>query len=234
MKSTTSKGLSSKKEFLKNGKKRIFRKPEKLEEFELSKMGTNPFREAWRFNATPSNYQFRLKNSEDNRSYTIYTADVEILQEVEKGNFTPYLLEGKYLRIHLENNQDLRQKIYRLSSCSHSLLLWIIFAAQYGKDFVLLNKQHLMNQLGLSKGTVYKAEKELIQEGFIRKTRVVNYYWINCQFFFIGNRCHYLPEFVTTKDGLNIDEIRKDFKKRNSKTIKDRIHKGLEKLKNLK
>jgi predicted transcriptional regulator len=93
-----------------------------------------------------------------------------------------------------------------LSSTSHSVLLYIMYNLKKDTDFINLKIDILENLLKLTKPTIIKAFKELIDAAIITK-RSQSEYWINPHFIFNGNRIDYYnrecPECIETSAILN-------------------------------
>lgn len=204
------------------GTKGSFKRPKKLKAHETDRLGSNPFMKKYKIPVTPSFDRYISLNDPKRFVRTVYAANKEDINAIENDQFMPFLLESKFLRVYLEHNQGLRQKLFSLKPTAHSLFLWILFHLEYGKDYILLNRQDLTNKLHLkSKDTFYNARNELIENGIIQKTKVNDYYWINAQMFFVGNRPSYYPEQTFSKE-MDLHDMKRKFKEDNNKTIERR------------
>jgi hypothetical protein len=85
----------------------------------------------------------------------------------------------------------------RLSLRAKEMLLWIQYEIDHGKDFLWMNKKRYMEELEIKSINTYKeALKELIRHGFITPTLASDYYWINPDFMFKGDRVKKYPKNV--------------------------------------
>jgi hypothetical protein len=87
------------------------------------------------------------------------------------------------------NSSSRRLKMCQLSSGAKSLLLWIIYEAESGKDFLWVNRIRYQRENEISSPNTYRsAINELIENGWVCRTKVAAVYWINPALFFNGNR----------------------------------------------
>lgn len=93
-----------------------------------------------------------------------------------------------------------RLRMVGLSARGKDLLLWLVYEADKGKDWLWLNKERYMDECGItSMNTFRSAVNDLIRKGYIIKTVFTDYYWINPHLFFNGNRIKTFPENVKIK-----------------------------------
>lgn len=87
------------------------------------------------------------------------------------------------------NSSSRRLKMCKLSTSAKGLLLWLIYEADGGKDYLWLNRVRYQDENGISSPTTYRtAINELIEKGWVSRTKVGGVYWINPALFFNGNR----------------------------------------------
>ena len=86
-------------------------------------------------------------------------------------------------------NSDKRLHINKLSGQSSKLFLWIMYTIDSGKDYLWINKERVMLELGISSINTYKKSiEELVLHQIIHITSVKDTYWINPAYFFKGDR----------------------------------------------
>lgn len=93
-----------------------------------------------------------------------------------------------------------RKDMAKLAPRSKDLLLWIIYEVKKGKDYLWINRERYMEESGISSLNTYRsAATELIKNGYISKTVVLGYFWINPDLIFSGNRIKAFPDNVKVK-----------------------------------
>lgn len=93
-----------------------------------------------------------------------------------------------------------RLKMVLLTPRGKDLLLWLIYEADKGKDWLWLNKDRYMEENNISSMNTYRgAVNDLIKNGYMTKTIVTDVYWLNPMFFFNGNRIKAFPDNVKVK-----------------------------------
>lgn len=87
-----------------------------------------------------------------------------------------------------------------LSPRTKDLLLWVMYEAKAGKDWLWINKDRYMEESSVSSLNTYRgAVKELIKFGFLNKTIVSDTYWLNPMYFFHGSRIKAFPDNIKIK-----------------------------------
>lgn len=94
----------------------------------------------------------------------------------------------KFCKIYVDKNR--RIIMNSLSPRGKELLVWLMFQIPSGKDFIWINREMYMDELGVSsENTFMNAVKDLVSYGFITKTVFgKDVYWINPNLFFKGDR----------------------------------------------
>ena len=93
-----------------------------------------------------------------------------------------------------------RLKAVGLSTRAQGLLMWLMYEARPGKDWLWLNKVRYMEESKVNSLTTYRtALNELVRKRYIGKTVVADVYWINPHFFFNGNRIKSFPDNIVKK-----------------------------------
>lgn len=93
-----------------------------------------------------------------------------------------------------------RLKMVKLSARGKDLLLWLVFEADKGKDYVWLNKDRYMEECKISSMNTYRsAVNDLIRNAYINRTVVTDIFWINPTLFYNGNRIKAFPDNVKEK-----------------------------------
>lgn len=88
----------------------------------------------------------------------------------------------------LFSTPDRRLDVSVLSPSGKSLLIWIMYELDGGKDYFWFNRERYMKECGIkSPTTVTTALKELNNK-FIQPSNVREIYFINPHFFFTGSR----------------------------------------------
>lgn len=95
--------------------------------------------------------------------------------------------------------------LFKQKPRSQSLMLWIIYAIDYSKDYIWINKKRYMEESGTSLNTTKAAIEDLIKAGVITKTIIKDVYWINPKFFFKGDRVKKYPNNTIDYDLLSKD-----------------------------
>lgn len=84
-----------------------------------------------------------------------------------------------------------------LDASTKELFLWIIYSLDANKDYLWINKERYMAEIGITSINTYKkALSQLERYGVIAITSVKDTYWINPDFFFRGNRITKYPKNV--------------------------------------
>lgn len=93
-----------------------------------------------------------------------------------------------------------RLNMVGLSPRAKDLLLWLIYEAENGKDYLWLNKKRYMEECNIGSINTYRsALNELIGVAFIIRTNHTDYFWINPGLFFNGNRIRKFPDNLVVK-----------------------------------
>lgn len=96
--------------------------------------------------------------------------------------------------IKLFSNSENRILVNGLSGNSKSLLLWICYELESGKDYIWINRERYMTENRIKSNTTYlDAIKELVRYYFIDYSNIKDVFWINPNFFFKGNRIKKYP-----------------------------------------
>lgn len=139
-------------------------------EEKLVNIGSNPLAVGIEIPVVPVYLKDAYKKDED----TI----VPITIFIEKTPFTK-----------IYNTSENRKIVNNLSARAKTLLLWIIYELDAGKDYLWINKYRYMQEVGIKAINTYnEAIKELIRYGLIKDTKAVDTFWINPEFIFNGNR----------------------------------------------
>jgi hypothetical protein len=118
--------------------------------------------------------------------------------------------EGLILPLELELERDSSCRVYvdsvrrkqmvGLSPRGKDLLLWLIYEAENGRDWLWLNYRRYMDECNIKTYNTYKtAVNDVIINGFIQATVIQHVYWINPHFFFNGARATRFPKNVVRK-----------------------------------
>lgn len=147
-------------------------------EEKLVNIGSNPLAVGIEIPVVPVYSKDTYKKDED--------AIVPITIFIEKTPFTK-----------VYNTSENRKIVNNLSSRAKTLLLWIIYEVEAGKDYLWINKSRYMQEVGIKAINTYnEAIKELIRYGLIKDTKAVDTFWINPEFIFNGNRVKKYPKNV--------------------------------------
>lgn len=93
-----------------------------------------------------------------------------------------------------------RLNMVELSPRAKDLLLWLIYEAENGKDYLWLNKVRYMEECRVGSINTYRsALNELIGVAFIIRTNHTDVFWINPSLFYNGNRIKKFPDNVELK-----------------------------------
>lgn len=151
-----------------------FKKEKILEE----DLGINPFQ---------NGLEIRVRDITFDKQYKKNGEDwMPVVQEVE---YEPFCKLYFFSERRLITN--------KLSLRAVQMLLWIQYEIDHGKDFLWMNKKRYMEELEIKSVNTYKdAIKELIRYGFITPTLATDYYWINPDFIFKGDRIKKYPKNV--------------------------------------
>ena len=97
-----------------------------------------------------------------------------------------------------------RKLIAKLSDKAKSLYLWIIQVVPEGQKYFWMNRDLYTEENDIkSNTTIVNAIKELVKAQIISKSGVTNYYWINPEFFFCGNRLKAFPKNCVPYNEIN-------------------------------
>jgi hypothetical protein len=155
----------------------------KKPEFKEEELGINPFLNTLKLKARhyrKSNKLLKLDNVklEDD----IVTIGKTITNE------DVYLVE-KHEKVSVYTESALRLHIHGMSSKAKSLLFWIMYEADYGKDYMWINVQRYLLETDSSLNTYKTALIELNRNAILMPILgLTNMFWINPIFFFKGNR----------------------------------------------
>ena len=115
---------------------------------------------------------------------------------------TPTSKEDSYLMDNTEHfktfmSAELRDKEMLLSAYSVKLLQLIKYQTESGRDYVILSVDKAMKLSKMSEKTLRNSINELIDNSYIIKRRDIPHcYWINPNYFFVGNRMNKYPEKI--------------------------------------
>jgi hypothetical protein len=209
----------------KNNDKNKIQRPSKIKKEEIALLGLNPFKKQWMFPANLSFDRIIIPNDQGKRaSKTLYAASMVELNNFKAKQYAPFFLEGSSVRLYLSGNAGFRDILFNLDSSSHTLFIWVIYHLEHGHSFALLNRQLLIGQgKPFSKNTFYKARKQLIDNEIIAPTNRDDYYWVNIQYFFRGNRCNYFPECASVDGLTDLDEMKERQIKSTEKIVEGRL-----------
>ena len=103
-----------------------------------------------------------------------------------------------YSRVY--NDADRRLKMSKLSPRATDLLMWVIYEADIGLDYIWINRLRYMKEKRVRAYNTYKeALNELCRNEFLAITTIQSVYWINPYFFFNGSRSNAFPNNVIRK-----------------------------------
>lgn len=144
--------------------------PVKKPEYSDAILGVNPFTH----NITIPCAYIPVKEYKDEGDGILINRDIKI----EATPFTRFFTRAEDRKI-----------VNLLSDKGKSLLLWLVYELEYGKDYLWINKDRYMEEAEVKSYTTYSnAVKELIRYGFLAHTVVKEVFWINPTFIFKGNR----------------------------------------------
>lgn len=90
-----------------------------------------------------------------------------------------------------------RLLISKLSGGAKSLMLFVAYSLDSGKDWLEIKHKRFMHENGIKSLNTYKAAlSELIKENILAYTTIKGYYWTNPRYFFIGSRLKKYKENV--------------------------------------
>lgn len=101
-----------------------------------------------------------------------------------------------------------REQMNALSARGKELLFWLMYQITSGKDYIWINRDMYMDELGISsENTFLTAVKDLIYHGIIGKTVVgKDVYWINPDIFFKGDRVYKFKDKLEFMNNDNKNE----------------------------
>lgn len=141
-----------------------------MKNFEEKELGVNPFQYGLKVRVRTVEFEGQYKKEEGD--WITVQADVEY---------------DSYCKVY--SNAERRLIVNGLSLRSKELLLWLFFEIEYGRDYVWINKKRCMKELNIKSVNTFKQGLNgLIRYGFITPTLINDYYWINPDFFFKGDR----------------------------------------------
>lgn len=152
-----------------------YRKPKFNEEM----LGDNPFIANLIISVTQVEFKGQYKKDKDG-DVVPYVGDIE---------------NDTCTRVY--NSSDRRLRMSNLTSGAKGLLLWIIYEADAGKDYLWVNRVRYMEENNIKSVNTYRAAiNELISTSFVNRTIVGGVYWINPALFFNGSRKDRFPKNV--------------------------------------
>ena len=89
---------------------------------------------------------------------------------------------------------------------THKLFNYIIYTIGYGKGYIKLKDNFLIEKFGTAKATYYKAKKELQDLRIINGSNKRGYYWVNPDIIFYGNRANAFPDNVFIRNTIFADK----------------------------
>jgi hypothetical protein len=147
--------------------------------FSESDLGNNPF---------ANSLEIKVRGLELSKQYKLD----------EDGDLLPVTIDIEYdefCKMYSSSKKRLIRN--KLPLRSKEMLMWIQDELEYGKDYLWVNKTRYMEELEIKSINTYKeALKELIRHGFITPTLASDYYWINPDFMFKGDRVKKYPKNV--------------------------------------
>lgn len=102
------------------------------------------------------------------------------------------LEQQEYVKVYM--SADNRKVVGLLSKKAKSLLFWILYRLESGKDYIWINRRQYMEDCFVSSYNTYKsAVRELIRCNILCFSVIRDVYWINPRFFFNGSRVNKYP-----------------------------------------
>jgi hypothetical protein len=146
-------------------------------------LGINPFIGNLKIIASVVKSEDRYKLHDKNSSEPIFEyANYEF-------EYTPYckVFSDSKRRLHVN----------KLTTRAKDLLLWLMMEIDKNKDYIWINKERYMSECGVNSMNTYRAAiGDLVEYGFITRTKEMNTYWINPNYFFNGNRLTKYPDNI--------------------------------------
>lgn len=97
-----------------------------------------------------------------------------------------------------------RKIVSACTPAAKSLLLWLFYEVDYGKDYLWINKDRYMEENFVSLNTYKKAVQELHRYALIAPSTVKDVWWINPRFFFKGSRIDKYPDKINVEYSCSI------------------------------
>jgi len=98
----------------------------------------------------------------------------------------------KYTKIF--HSADIRKSLWTLTPTAMKLYLYILYKVESATDYIKLNRVKVMAECEIkSRNTFQPAVKELVRLGLIQPTVEKEYYWINPQLYYCGDRVRNFP-----------------------------------------
>lgn len=112
-------------------------------------------------------------------------------------------VDGYYSRKEVEAEQFIKlylQGTGRLSHLTSSGLamfkaLYVLMLPQHGKDKVAITHELAKKRFGITTGMYFRGMTDLIHAGFIAKTDIAPFFWINPQCMFNGDRLRFVQDY---------------------------------------
>lgn len=103
-------------------------------------------------------------------------------------------------KVSIYTLSEYRKLVGSLSSYGQRLYLYVLYEAEYGRDYLTLNADRFIRENSM--GSMYgyrKGLKELQRAAIICPSVVSGVFWINPRVFFAGNRVKKFPGSVVVK-----------------------------------
>lgn len=165
-----------------------------VEGFDEKKIGKNPFAASL---SVYINEVVEEKNMYDSDG----VLDAVIVQVGEKRKLSFWLERDKYVKFF--KTSDIRKSLCGLKPNTVKFLVWCSMEVNTGKDYVVINIDRCKEECSFNHNTYNSCCKDLIDAGFLAKTKHSNVFWVNPKYFFSGNRMRKFPENVIQLNSQN-------------------------------
>lgn len=123
-------------------------------------------------------------------NFTIYVRKVKRAHKGTKGEHIAVEVElevEKFVKVYAGAGN--RTKMGELGVAAKTLFLWLIYELDSGKDYIWVNVDRYMDEMGINSVNTYKtAIAELVKKQFMAVSLIRDVYWINPRLFFCGSR----------------------------------------------
>lgn len=205
-------------------RKSDFNRPKRIKKEEFNSKEINPFKSNWKFPVLMSDDRFLLPENDKRNSKTVFYATPEEAKSISINQFHPSFVDSTCVKLFKEATDGYISGLWKMKSSVHTLLFWVLYHLEYGKDKVFINKQEIQNKTGLSKTTLYAALKELKEKDILIKSKDKDYFFFNVQYFFLGSRGNYFPDHTVSIHG-NLEASKDIFNVKHRDRIEKRIAK---------